>query len=153
MSWCIIIPRYSQVKDLMTSSPRKTKLIFHFGNKKFWLWTLLSFVFTKIQALVDVAHGKLGVTFRKLERQFKIVIEHVSNILRKETVIRTVRKPPLKYNENEKKNKKQNITVEFLPCNGREIIIDDLDTVTPQIVDTTNCLEGRQVEKEVYFKR
>lgn len=61
----------------------------------------------KCEALVKDAHGKVGVTLRKLGRKYKIDKKYVSNILRKNNVSYRIRKSAPKYSEKQKKSKRK----------------------------------------------
>ncbi|KAJ3641425.1 hypothetical protein Zmor_027932 [Zophobas morio] len=116
----------------------------------------------KVMSLVADAHGKLGVSLRKLGRKYKIDKKYVSNILKKEGVSRKVRKTAPKYTNKQKSEQKKKLRQlsenEFAPSNGLEIIIDDESFFTLDGSDTANnrhyyCKSGQVVDTEVYFKR
>lgn len=116
----------------------------------------------KRMCLIEDAHGKLGVSLRKLGRKYKIDKKYVSDILKKENVILKARKIAPKYTEKQKNEQKKKLRQlsenEFAPSNGLEVIIDDESFFTLDGSDTANnryyyCKAGRNVDEEVYFKR
>lgn len=116
----------------------------------------------KCEALVKDAHGKVGVTLRKLGRKYKIDKKYVSDILKKNNVSYRIRKSAPKYTDKQKKDQKKKLRSlsenEFSSSNGSEIILDDESYFSLDGSDTANnkgyyCKENVEVDNEVIFKR
>lgn len=116
----------------------------------------------KKEALCEYAHGRLGVSLRKLGRKYNIDKKYVSNILKEHNVSLVTRKSAPKYSEKQLKDQRRKLRQlaenEFSPSNGLDVIIDDESFFTLDGSDTANnkhyyCRKGKDVDCEVVYKR
>lgn len=116
----------------------------------------------KRQQLEEVAIGKIGQSYRKLGRKFKISHEYVRKILKDRNVVLRKRKSAPKYSIKQLQTQKKllrNLRESYLkPSDDRFVILDDETYFT---LDGADCAgnssyyykEGVELDPEVKFKR